>query len=144
MKNDEGFTLIEVVASIFIIALLLTSFMSLLLSAAKSTQVSKEIIDYTLIAQSEIETIYQVAQDSPKTEHLTVFVDQLGYTVASNQGNTIVYEKSTSQAFISVTLSEYEDSELLNETLSELKVNAISHDNPNRGSQIESVIEWGG
>lgn len=144
MKNDEGFTLIEVVASIFIIALLLTSFMSLLLSAAKSTQVSKEIIDYTLIAQSEIESIYQVSRDSPKAQHLTIFVDQLGYAVVSDQGNTIVYEKSTSQASINVTLSDYDDSELLNETLSELKVHAISHENPNKGSQIETVIEWGG
>lgn len=143
MENEKGFTLIEVVASIVILTLLLTSFLSLLLVAAKSTQVSKEIIDYTLVAQTEVETVYQAAQKALKSNHQTILIDELEYRLSVDQGNRVIYEKTTEQAFIQLTLSDYEDNSVLNETLSGLKVEVSSLEDSSEGAQIESIIEWG-
>lgn len=143
MENEKGFTLIEVVASIVILTLLLTSFLSLLLVAAKSTQVSKEIIDYTLVAQTEVEKVYQAAQNASKSDDQTILVADLDYRLSVDQGSRVIYEKTTEQAFIQLTLSDYEDNSVLNETLSGLKVEVLSLEDSSEGAQMESIIEWG-
>lgn len=117
--------------------------MSLLISAAKSTQVSREIIDYTLVAQNEIEMVYQLAQETLKSEHQKILVEELEYSITAEEGTKVIYEKTTEQVFIQLTVSDYEDNSLLNKTLSHLKIAVMPLESSQGGAQIESIIEWG-
>ena len=58
LKQDEkGLTLVEVVASIVLLMILLTFFMNFLNQSAKMNQISKQTVDATHIAQTEMENI---------------------------------------------------------------------------------------
>lgn len=59
---ESGYTLLEVVASIMILAIILISFYSLLLLSAKTTKQSEEIVDATYIAQNTMEETYQISK----------------------------------------------------------------------------------
>lgn len=61
-KNQSGFTLIEVIASLVIITIILISFFSFFLSNAKTTKTSNDIFDATYYAQKEMEHLYQLSQ----------------------------------------------------------------------------------
>lgn len=61
-KQESGFTLLEVVASIVILEIILTSFYSLLIQSAKATKQSEEIIDATYIAQNIMEESYNISK----------------------------------------------------------------------------------
>ncbi|MEQ6854239.1 prepilin-type N-terminal cleavage/methylation domain-containing protein [Lysinibacillus capsici] len=60
--NQTGITLVEVIASIVIITIILTSFLSFFISTAKTTSTSNDIFDATYYAQKEMEHIYQLSQ----------------------------------------------------------------------------------
>lgn len=57
-KNQQGMTLIEVVASIILISIILFSFLTLLLQSNKATHKSNGIMDSTYMAQIEMENLY--------------------------------------------------------------------------------------
>ena len=61
-KNQSGFTLIEVIASLVIITIILISFFSFFLSTAKTTKTSNDIFDATYYAQKEMEELYNLTQ----------------------------------------------------------------------------------
>lgn len=58
LQNDEGLTLVEVIASIILISIILLSFMALFLQSNKTTVTSNDIVDATYVAQKEMEEIY--------------------------------------------------------------------------------------
>lgn len=139
-------SLVEVVASIVILTLLLTSFLGLLLSATKSTKQAREVIDYTFIAQTEMETVHQMAQVILKSDEPTILseIEKLDYVKIAEEGSKRIYEKTTDNAFVRMTLSDYEENNVLNETLSRLKIEVMPLESPRGGAQFESIIEWGG
>ena len=65
MENDEsGLSLVEVLASIVILTLLLTTFLMMFLQSAKVNKTSENIIDATYIAQTEMEKIYALSTNT--------------------------------------------------------------------------------
>src|SRR5690625_6456628 len=59
--NEHGFTLIEVLASIVLLAIILTSFGMIFAQSLKTSNTSERIIDHTYIAQREMERIYELS-----------------------------------------------------------------------------------
>ncbi|RJF32064.1 prepilin-type N-terminal cleavage/methylation domain-containing protein [Pseudoalteromonas gelatinilytica] len=142
LNKNAGFTLIEVVASIVIITLLLTGFMSLLLASARTTQTSQNVIDYTLIAQTEYELLYKFAQERPKTQQNEVLIDEMGYMKEEEGSESTIFVKETTEAEIRLTVSPYTENLALDDRLSKVVIEAIPVQVGSGGSQIESVIEW--
>lgn len=58
IKNEQGVSLIELVASIVIISIILISFFGLFLQSKKTHVASETIVDTTYHAQQEMEEIY--------------------------------------------------------------------------------------
>ncbi|MFK5706491.1 type IV pilus modification PilV family protein [Lysinibacillus boronitolerans] len=63
-KNEEGFTLIEVVASLLIIIIILLGFISLFFSTTKSTKNADNMFNATYYAQQKMEEIYIYAKNA--------------------------------------------------------------------------------
>lgn len=61
LKNNKGFSLIEVIASVLIITIILLSFFSLLIQTKKTEVRSNETVVATYIAQAVMEEIYYLS-----------------------------------------------------------------------------------
>ena len=73
LKNKQsGFTLVEVVASIVIITIILTSFFPIFINTAKTTKTSNDIFDATYYAQKEMEILYNLSQTTIVSKGLTM------------------------------------------------------------------------
>lgn len=59
IKNDKGFTLIEVFASLILITIILLSFYGLFIQSNKTSKTSSTIIDSTYLAQTEMESVFK-------------------------------------------------------------------------------------
>lgn len=143
--KEQGFTLIEIIASLVIITLLLTSFLSLLISSAQSTQRSKEVIDYTLIAQTELEALYSFAQNDSLSNQQNVLTNQMDFTLVNTSAESSLYEKQTSDVMIQLTASSYESTgtfQTLEDSLSNVVVEIQTLDTSTTLAKMESIIEW--
>lgn len=61
LKNNKGFSLIEVIASVLIITIILLSFFSLLIQTKKTEVRSNETVVATYIAQAVMEEVYYLS-----------------------------------------------------------------------------------
>ena len=59
VNQEQGLTLVEVIASIVLISIILLSFMGLFMQSNKTTATSGDIVNATYIAQKEMENIYK-------------------------------------------------------------------------------------
>lgn len=154
LGNERGLSLVEVVASIVILTLLITSFLGLILSAAKATEQASEVIDFTFIAQQNIEIIFEKSIDNNLSNLDGVMIDELAYQLNSTNSSSIIYSKNEIDANnevyeIKVTFTDYEseDNRFLNlsSSLNRIKVEVTPS---NRTTQpyaiVESLLEWRG
>lgn len=63
LTTEHGISLIEIVASIFIIGVIFLSISGLLLQSKKTTVFSETIVDSTYIAQQSMEEVYYLTQN---------------------------------------------------------------------------------
>lgn len=62
IKSENGRTLIEIVVSIAVLAIIIVPFTSLFIQSSKSLNVSDEIMDATYVAQTVMEEVYHLSQ----------------------------------------------------------------------------------
>lgn len=79
LKNENGLSLIEVVASILIISVILISFSSFFIQSKKVNVQSNNISDATYTAQAEMEKIFLVSKSVPRNMISTTFDFNNGY-----------------------------------------------------------------
>lgn len=58
LQRENGFSLIEVLASLVILSLLLTSFFTIFIQSAKTSKTSEEVVHATYTAQKMMEKLY--------------------------------------------------------------------------------------
>ncbi len=90
--GEGGLSLVEVLASVVILTLLLTTFLMMFLQSAKVNKASEHIIDATYIAQTEMENIYALSTTT-KNGAKEVAIKGLGYTNRSIENGWIIFEK---------------------------------------------------
>ncbi|WP_042472150.1 type IV pilus modification PilV family protein [Bacillus ndiopicus] len=87
LKNEQGMSLVEVVAALLIIGIVLISFFGLLIQSNKTTHKSNDIMDATYMAQKEMESLYNTAGGASSYENLasgyTLDVDNPGTSLTS-------------------------------------------------------------
>ncbi|WP_203333179.1 hypothetical protein [Planococcus beigongshangi] len=151
-KDERGLSLLEVVASIVILTLLLTSFLGLLLSATKSTKQAREVIDYTFIAQRTMESIYQNSKKY-NLEDLDKMMLEEPFTLATKDAEkkfTLNDIDANNESYtIKVTFIDYEPPEKdvfesLSSTLNRVLIEVIPEGKTKPYAKIENLIEWGG
>ncbi|MER2090754.1 MAG: prepilin-type N-terminal cleavage/methylation domain-containing protein [Sporosarcina sp.] len=94
--EENGFTLIEVLASIVILTLLLTTFLMMFLHSAKVNEASGHIIDAIYKAQTEMEKIYAASLSTAFSGREGAIVN-LDYEKKVSEGSWKVFEKKDDQ-----------------------------------------------
>lgn len=123
LKEEQGISLVEVVASIVLITVILLSFFTLFIQTKKTSVQSETIQNATYVAQVEMEEIYSISQnlsiDNPtaiitqlKAKSFThISTDYLSgcnatLSVPEEYVNTIKLEKESPPFDVIVTISE--------------------------------------
>ncbi|WP_153062600.1 hypothetical protein [Metasolibacillus meyeri] len=98
IHNEQGLSLIEVVASIIILTIILLSFFTFFISTAKTTKTSSTIFDATYYAQQEMEAFYNLTKtplslsEDLSTRELAISysLEELGYEADTEQLRTFL------------------------------------------------------
>lgn len=83
IQNEYGLTLIEVLASVVLLTLLLTTFITIYIQSANINKTSETIIDATYIAQTEMEKVYSKQKEYNMSNIDDAMID-LGYQPIGN------------------------------------------------------------
>lgn len=148
--NSKGLTLLEVVASILIIGIILLSFSSLLLQGAKTGKSSEEIVDYTYLAQTAMETIYSVSKNQHYSTDLKTEVEQdlvrLGYrkVVSESTATKLVFDTGDilSNEYVKIEASIQLDATGKTAYGNLVNVLLVVQDYEKTKAQLEYVISW--
>lgn len=141
--GESGLSLVEVLASIVILTLLLTTFLMMFLQSAKVNKASEHVIDATYIAQTEMERIYETSKslsEKPTFEKKISRIKDLGYPVQSPRVDWITFERETDRTygFIRVKLENNGDGKMT-------RIIVEVYENPNGilRAKMENVLVWG-
>ncbi|MFJ5562272.1 type IV pilus modification PilV family protein [Lysinibacillus xylanilyticus] len=91
-NSQEGFALIEVVASLVIITIVLLSFFGLLIQSNKTGKSSEQIIDATYLAQKEMEKMYNYFKSTKIETWESNFPYAAEKDEVNSTGNTTKYK----------------------------------------------------
>ena len=98
--GEGGLSLVEVLASIVILTLLLTTFLMMFLQSAKVNKASEHIIDATYIAQTEMERFYQASRNfSGNLSDANKIATIKDYTTPSIKGDWIIFKRDTDREY---------------------------------------------
>ena len=72
IRNSNGFSIVEVAAGLVILAIILMSFMGILVQTKKTNASSETIQDATYVAQAEMEALYLIANSTNSLDKLAM------------------------------------------------------------------------
>lgn len=144
-RNEiNGFTLVEVLASIVILSILLISFLLIFLQTMKTTNTSEDIIDYTYIAQTEMEKVYELTKE-PYTDRNNA-IATIGYShVGEEDGwESLTMEASDDQVLTKISWKIDEDEEgTMESPLTKFRIQVFDkNDLAKPKVQMENWLEW--
>ncbi|MCG7336999.1 hypothetical protein MHZ95_17200 [Sporosarcina sp. ACRSM] len=135
--GENGLTLVEVLASIVILTLLLTTFLMLFLQSAKVNKASEHIIDATYLAQTEMENIYAVSTGTTFSQRETA-IESLAYEKKVTEGIWTVFEKrnETTDRWVKVRLADKTG------TMTRIIVEVYEDPKKILRAKMENVLVW--
>lgn len=151
LRNEKGFTLVEVVASLLLITIILISFIGLLIQSDKSTTTSSSIVDTTYLAQTDMESVYKNSKDKTKKFsdiENSLFEPADGYPLLNTLGSSqtassdpnystiYTFEKTVDEYRCILTIKRRTDKISLTNIIIEVYENTILK------SKIENIYTW--
>jgi prepilin-type N-terminal cleavage/methylation domain-containing protein len=109
--NQKGLTLIEVLASIVILSIIGMSLLTFFVQSARSNNLSKNMMDATYVAQTQIEEINNFNQKPTSISVLGQKLIDVGFTSYSGSECTSCYRKGPTgdNRYIYTTLRTHKD-----------------------------------
>lgn len=147
-NNEKGMTLIEVLASIVILTIIVTSLLTIFLQSTKATQTSSNTIDATYLAQKEMENMYALSREI-KYDELDVQMTKKGnedegvYTKVTTGDDSKKYTKENivnNHLYQISVVTEIENTHSLVRVI--VKITEPNQPN-NPLAQMENLLEWG-
>ncbi|MFF5993503.1 prepilin-type N-terminal cleavage/methylation domain-containing protein [Lysinibacillus sp. KU-BSD001] len=133
-RDDRGLSLLEVVASIVIIAIVCISFFSLLVQTNKTKVASSNTVDLTYYAQTELENIYTVTSNNINTPISTFSYGPDISTVPDKK----IFTKTDNNMTYQMTLKQISGNNELTGVIIEIKLN-----NGNASpAKMETIMRW--
>jgi prepilin-type N-terminal cleavage/methylation domain-containing protein len=139
--NEKGLTLIEVLASIVILSIIGVSLLTFFVQSARSNNLSKTMMDATYVAQSNIEEINNLNNNSLIPTNITILGDKIKNTgfvsdTSPGTGCSSCYKKNLigNNQFIHVKLTNHSDS------LGKVLVKVFT--GTKQEAQMEMLISW--
>src|SRR5690625_6375635 len=112
--NEHGFTLIEVLASIVLLAIILTSFGMIFAQSLKTSNTSERIIDHTYIAQREMERIYELSTKVYVEHRISEIKENNNYVQYSDDVDCLLFKKEIVDEQVNIELRIKEETASLN------------------------------
>ncbi|MFD1781115.1 prepilin-type N-terminal cleavage/methylation domain-containing protein [Fredinandcohnia salidurans] len=137
IKNQNGITLIEILASIVILSIIIMSITPMFIQSSRANHLSKNITESTYLAESEMEEIINLNTNSntPSLNNLSNKIQNKGYQ--SDPSCTNCYGISKEGRYILVQIND------ISTDLGKI-VMKIYRDTSKREleSQMEMIISW--
>ncbi|MFJ7936426.1 hypothetical protein [Sporosarcina sp. NPDC096371] len=134
--KESGLSLVEVLASIVILTLLLTTFLMMFLQSAKVHKASEHVIDATYIAQKEMENLYALSTSIKESAKIKEII-ALGYIEKPDENDWTVFTKVYNpEILLKIKLKNKEKS--MDRVL--VEVRGIPDDKLQ--AQMENVVVW--
>lgn len=147
LKEEEGISLIEVVASIIILTVILLSVFGILIQSNKVTRTSQDINSATYTAQVIMEDFYEYAKANTLPDKTTL--DTIGFNAPLDkflpEPNVTAnkYEFTwTSDFIVHLTLNYKGNPGDINEHLTGLLIDVFDKDGVTLKAHMETVLEW--
>lgn len=134
LKNNKGFSLIEVIASVLIITIILLSFFSLLIQTKKTEVRSNETVVATYIAQAVMEEIYYLST--------TMDYDEKNETINDLKNYPETYFKDDAHKNTLITTSLAQGYQLTTE-FGNGKASVTVHYDGREKAKFENYFIWG-
>ncbi|MCH1626576.1 type IV pilus modification PilV family protein [Ferdinandcohnia quinoae] len=138
ITSQKGITLVEILASIVILTIIIFTFLSMYIHSAKTNKISKDILDATYVAQSQIESIYNISNNTNLIDGLSALHTNLGFKSNGADCNTgCEFDKQENGYYILLSISG-ESNDLY-------KVIINVFNNPSmeqKEAQIETLLSW--
>lgn len=142
-QKEQGVSLLEVIVSIVLIAIILLSFSTIFLQSKKTNVLSESFVDATYRAQEDMETVYGIVSSMAKSDFQdleTIQSHGISFNYISDPSCT-----DTCKKFVSSTHSEHWIQLQLNSrhlSLVDVLVN-VPKNNSSTPVIMESVFSWG-
>ncbi|HEY4601072.1 MAG TPA: hypothetical protein VIG73_07360 [Cerasibacillus sp.] len=134
-RNEEGLTLVEIVASIVLLMILLTIFINFLNQSAKTNKVSQGTVNATYIAQTEIEKLYQKSEDYFYSERAPLLDS---YELIGNENEWELWTKSEADFEFTLKLQQTDEFDHLSHVVLEVKHKDDSKEN----ALMQHIFTW--
>src|SRR5699024_10249125 len=96
--NENGLTLVEVLASVVLLTIIITIFLNVFIQSAKTNTTSEEVVDATYLAQTEMERIYSKSLETTYSERENAF-ENLGYSTLSGENEWAFFGKELDEGY---------------------------------------------
>ena len=143
MEKQQGFTLVEVLASIVLISLIVMVSISFFIHSQRTQTTSSQMTDATYIVQSEMELMESLSSNEPFDVAKTRLVNDFNYHEQPDSHNTFRFERMESDFLIKLrvmtdkALTAYEEDEMC---MCRIIVEAFEDDKLK--SKMETKKEW--
>lgn len=134
LRNNKGFSLIEVIAALLIITIILLSFFSILIQTKKTEVRSNETVVATYIAQAAMEEIYYLST--------TMDYDQNNETIKDLKTKPVVYFEDDAHKNTLITKSLKQGYQLTIE-FSNSEASVTVHYDGREKAKFENYFIWG-
>lgn len=143
LTKKDGFTLVEVLASIVLLTLILTTFLMMFAMSAKTNVASEVIFDSTYEVQNELEKIIELSsRPVAPGNRLFIIQEGLGY-----EEQTSVLKNGVSWGVLSKDVQQHKMNIYLEQTeaqLARVLVEVVKEPNTNPKAQMETILTWEG
>lgn len=83
MKDEEGVTLIEIIAAIAILSIVVTAFLAFFVQAGRTNNMTNEMNEATFLAQEEMERVTALSNQKTRRSDVSDPVDKNGFTIVT-------------------------------------------------------------
>lgn len=142
LKNEIGFTLIEVLSSIVILTIIITIFLNVFIQSSQTNRTSGEIIDATYFAQTEMERIYEKSLGESYSNREATFTD-MGYQTYAFDEIWITFKKEISPGYymkVKLQNKSIEGADHMNRVIVTIHKGTVEG---SRLALMENIIVWG-
>lgn len=139
--SNKGLTLIEIVASIALLSIIVLSIIPMFIQSAQSNKNSKEIMDATLLAQTEMENIVNL-NDHTEKSNLDIMYNEIlqkGYKKDPTCENCLGINKGGYYIVVQLSNTSKDNHPTLGKVVIKVYENSQKR---KQESQMELVIPW--
>src|SRR5690625_4426450 len=139
--NENGLTLVEVLASVVLLTIIITIFLNVFIQSAKTNTTSEEVVDATYLAQTEMERIYSksLTSEHSKPEN---GIRELDYNLLSSERQLLFIGKILDEGYYAKVKMQKDSKE---ETENMHRFIVTIHHGSMEGktqAQMENILVW--